>query len=469
MLECALWGCRTPDALAWVDAPGNSAWEAAAELLRELGALDRQGAPTERGRAMASLGLHPRLAALVLAGVERGFASLACAAAAALADRDGSRVEGDADFRRRLAILRGDESALSSPSDRTSAAAWRSRTREAQADLARRVGLDDAPAALGFSAADEGEIGSLLAIAFPDRIALLQEDAEAPTGKTGKAPSARFRFPSGREARLDGPLGRERWIVAAEADAGERAGYIRLAAPLDPSSALAALEPFSAEDRRVEWNGLVPRTVTVRSAGKIVLSETRRKSTAAEAEEALPALLAERGIAALPWDEEGGTPGRLLERIRFFAARAENSEEMAPWDDETLAGESSRWLGPYLLSPREGGPVLSGGGLASALSGRLGWDRLEQLRSRVPETFSPPRGRPRRIDYSTGEPVVRVRVQDVFGLSENPAVLGVPIVFHLLSPADRPLQITRDIAGFWTGSYVEIRKEMRGRYPKHEW
>jgi ATP-dependent helicase HrpB len=292
-----------------------------------------------------------------------------------------------------------------------------------------------------------------LAAAFPDRIARAREPGI-------------FRFASGREARLEGPLSREEWITAAEADAGERTGYIRLAAPLSPEQALALLEPQLRDERSLEWAGLVPRTLSVRSAGRILISREKRPSSREEALADLPLMLENRGLGILPWE---GAPRRLLERIRFFASRGEEPE--SPWDDEALIRDAPRWIGPFIWEGAEGGkgPILDGKGLKQALEFRLGWEKSRDLAVLVPEAFPLPGGKSRPVAYDSGEPVVRLRLQDAFGIPEAAPILGVPVVFHLLSPADRPIQITADLGGFWAGSYREVRRELRGRYPKHNW
>jgi ATP-dependent helicase HrpB len=214
----------------------------------------------------------------------------------------------------------------------------------------------------------------------------------------------------------------------------------------------------------------------VKQAGRIPLAEERRRSRREEVIPALPDLLKDTGTGVLPWDDGDGTlvpgqPRRLLERIRFFAAHSgngnRNTVDGQAWTDEALAEDAAQWLGPFV--GEGGGPVISGKGLADALAARLGWEAKGELDRLVPEYFNPPKGRRRLIDYSSGEPVLRIRLQDAFGIGTATEILSAPIVFHLLSPADRPIQVTRDLPGFWKGSYAEVRKEMRGRYPKHLW
>jgi ATP-dependent helicase HrpB len=306
---------------------------------------------------------------------------------------------------------------------------------------------------------DEADIGELLGAAFPDRVALLQA-------------SGIYRFVSGREAAAEGLSGQE-WIAAAEVDAGERSGFIRLAAPLPAEKALEILEKRSLTEKRIEWEGLVPRQVLTKAAGRLVFSCERGIPPREEIIPSLPRRLMEGGIGLLPWEEEGGKPRRFLERVRFFRSRRMEEAGTAPlsWTGEALAGEAAEWLGPFIWEgrDRDKGPLVRGRELLGALEARLGWEAKRELDALAPEYLILPNGKKRPIDYSGGEPAVRVRLQDAFGIAEIVRILSVPLVFHLLSPADRPIQVTGDLPGFWAGSYREVRKEMRGRYPKHRW
>jgi ATP-dependent helicase HrpB len=448
VLDCCLWGVRESSHLSWLDPPPVAAWEAAVELLRSLGALDASSAATPRGARMAALGLSPRLASLVLEGEDRSLAPLACIAAAALADRDGSLLRDDADFRRRLALLRFDREEAEEAGGGMHA--WRERTKTVAEDLLGRIGHKER---LRWKLEDEIEIGALLAAAFPDRIGRRQE-------------SLAFRFPSGREARVDGPLAREEWIVAPEADAGERLGIVRLCAPLSKVDAEVALGSLTETHERVEWNGLVPRAIREVRAGRLVLSSQRAKVEPSVIAAALAAHLSETSLSVLPWDADGGAARRLLERIRFYARTAAR-DEAADWSDEELALEAEDWLGPFLRA--DGGEAVTSTSLVDALRSRLGWSVAVELDRSVPERFETPAGTKRRIDYSSENPALDVKLQELFGLATTPSILGVPLTLRLLSPAERPLQITQDLAGFWAGSYAEVRKEMRGRYPRHYW
>ncbi|MDR2134079.1 MAG: ATP-dependent RNA helicase, partial [Treponema sp.] len=475
VLDCLLWGVRRRDGLPWLETPPQAAWDRALELLWEMGAADRDGKPTETGRALARLGLEPRLGRICLAGLRRDTAAaeqppdspegrsgrlpaagggrlapLACTAAAILSGRDGSGIEDDADFGRRLELVRKEPRG-----------AWAARVRENAADLCRRLGV---PFRADWTAGDEADIGELLAPAFPDRLALRQDSEAAPARNSGEAV---FRFSSGREGRIRGALARSRWICGLEADAGERLGFIRLAVPVSPALALEILGNQSLVEQGIEWKGLVPRTVRVTRAGRLILSEERRPSLREELLPALGPLLGEKGLAVLPWDEDSGNPRRLLERIRFFEKHGAASGTKPAWTDEALIREAADWLGPFIKDGAEDGraALVDGRGLVQALENRLGWEKTAELGRLVPDRFQLPGGGKKRIDYGSGEPVVFLRLQEALGISGVCRILSVPVTFHLLSPADRPIQITRDLEKFWSGSYRDVRREMKGRYP----
>ncbi|AEF86379.1 ATP-dependent helicase HrpB [Treponema primitia ZAS-2] len=475
VLECLLWGVSRPEELPWPDPPPAPAWDQALVLLQDLGAADQALKVTGRGGEMAKLGLEPRLGMLCIAGRDAGKPALGCAAAAILSERPPPDSFGDAEFAGRLKALRTNRN---SP--------WARQVAESARDLLNRLGMGGLP--FSWSMEDEADCGELLAAAFPDRLALRQE-------------TRKFRFVSGREALVQdaaaGAWANQEWLVAPEVDPGERTGYIRLAAPVSAETALRVLKNRIELEETIQWNGLVPRSVIQRMAGRIILSREQRPSSREAVIGDLPGLLEKQGMSLLPWDEGQGEGRRLLERIRFFmkrintkfnnnavdtiannivngnTAKNENaySIKKTVWDDEALIQEAGEWLGPFIWEGRESGKgaIIDGGGLVRALETRLGWELKRRLDAEVPDLFALPKGRKRPIDYSSGEPMLSLRLQDAFGIRGAPQILGLPVVFCLLSPAGRPIQTTRDLPGFWQGSYADVRKEMRGRYPKHNW
>jgi ATP-dependent helicase HrpB len=453
VLECALWGVRDPAGLAWLDPPPPPAWGQAVETLRMLGLLEASG-PTALGRRAAGLGLAPRLAALAMEGIARGQPALAAACAALLAERDGSGIVDDPDVRLRLEMLRTGAGGRE---------AWRrALLREAERVL-RRAGARGAHGSSLFSwtQADEAGVGGLLVHAFPDRIARREPDGS-------------WRFVTGRAARFPSPAGTAAvsraaadWITAPDTDAGETAGTIRLAAPVDPAEAERALGPVTEEILEVRWDGLVPRGVRCTRAGRLLLSERPCRPQLEAGTASFLDRLSRLGTDILPWD---AASRRLLERMRFYASRPEG-QGIGDLSGPALAARAGEWLAPHL--DFSSGPVLTARRLSAALAGLLASARppitRRALDAAVPDTLALPLGASRPIDYSSGSPVVEARIQEVYGLSASPRICGQLLAFRLLSPAGRPLQVTADLAGFWKGSYAEVRKQMRGRYPKHDW
>jgi ATP-dependent helicase HrpB len=462
VLECALWGAREAGGLRWLDPPPPASWAAARELDRMLGLLDDDGRPTEPGRAAAELGLAPRLAVLVLEGVRSGAVSAAAEAAALLEERDGSGLGRNPDFAARIERL---HAGGGSP-------AWRRAVHEETRRILSRVDAQSRgpprPAGgraigdrdLGGRTLDGRSLAALLGRAFPDRIARRERDGT-------------FRFVTGRAARYPGDARGPEWLVAPDADAGETTGTIRCAAELDAADADRLLAPLVEESVIVRWNGLVPKGVRVKAAGRLVLAEKpwRGEGFPEAAAVSLLDRLRREGIGILPWDDRTRS---LLARIRFLAAHAGAAGGHAPreiggpsaLDDAELVRSAPAWLAPRL--DFSAGPALDGAGLLRAL-GALIPGRRADLDRFVPESIVLPTGTRRPVDYSTGVPVTEARIQEVFGMRSGPVICGVPLVFRLLSPAMRPLQVTDDLAGFWRSSYAEVRSEMRGRYPRHHW
>jgi ATP-dependent helicase HrpB len=457
VLECALWGAREAGSLRWLDAPPPASWAAARELDRMLGLLDDDGRPTDSGRAASGLGLAPRLAVLVLEGVRSAAASAAAETAALLEERDGSALGHDPDFAARIERL---HAGGGSP-------AWRQAVARETRRILSRVGPRSGEPGRPL---DGRTLAALLGRAFPDRIARRERDGT-------------FRFVTGRAARYPGGMKGPEWLVAPDADAGETTGTIRLAVGLDAADADRLLAPLVRESVIIRWNGLAPKGVRVKAAGRLVLAEQpwRGPGFAEEAASSLLDRLHREGIGILPWADQARS---LLARIRFLSAHADsvhadparaNAAEGRPQrgtasptarDDAQLVRRAPEWLVPRL--DFSGGPVIDEDGLCRALSALIPGRRAD-LDRLAPASLVLPTGTRRPIDYSSGVPVVEARIQEVFGMRAGPVICGVPLVFRLLSPAMRPLQVTDDLEGFWRSSYAEVRKQMRGRYPRHHW
>ena len=443
VLECVLWGARSPEDLTWLDPPAAASWAQARDVLSMLGLVDDRGV-TPMGRAVAGLGLAPRLGVLVIQGKAQGEQVLAAGCAALLQERDGSGIDRDPDFRLRLEAIRTGGAGSDS---------WRMAVRTEQRRILRRLGGLSDPAGPGWTEEQEKNAGALLAGAFADRLARREPDRtyRLVTGRV-----AGFAGRAGNPTRADGP-----WIVALDADPGETKGTIRLAAPLTGEQAERTLAGAATETREIRWEGLVPRGFLVRRAGRLVLTERPERPGPDQVAASFLEELGRRGASFLPWN---GQSRRLLARLRFLA-RARPAEA-GDFSDPGLVSAASDWLVPHLRT--DGGQVIGPGSLHAALTemARRRAGRIDEL---VPAAIRLPTGAMRQVDYDGTEPVVEARIQEVFGLAKSPMICGVPLVFRLLSPAHRPLQVTRDLESFWRVTYAQVRKEMRGRYPKHYW
>jgi ATP-dependent helicase HrpB len=450
VLEAALWGAPERLDLEWLDPPPEAAWKAGTELLIEFGALSSELLPTAFGKKMAALGTEPRIAALVIKGKEFGSGWEACLAAAILSERSPA---GTNDIAGRIAEMLAASGALRGESTAVLAEA---RRLAAAAGIA--VGGDETqkPSSRALS------LGSLLATAFPDRIG---ERVEIEAGK------ARFRLPSGRMLAASGELALSPWALALEADAGAAEGKIYSGYALGESEALAALEAQAKDETEAEWKGLSLKSSKVRRAGAIVLSRHPAPSLGrVELAQLLADRIASEGLGFLPW--EGGAREEL-DRLRFFATRRPEIALKRGLDpeaigDASLAAAVASWLGPFLRE--SGGPILDGPSFARAVAALAPAALRQDLEREAPRRFELPSGSSKPISYGgPGGASVEARVQEFFGLSEQPRACGEAIALKLLDPGGKSFQVTSDLPGFWRGSWAEARKDLRGRYPKHEW
>jgi ATP-dependent helicase HrpB len=462
-LELARWGSDDATQLQWLDAPPAATLQQARELLLRLDALNAQGRVTAVGRDMARLPVHPRLAHMLLAARSLDAVELAAQLAALLSERDVLRrgpggAAHDPDMRSRLELLRG-ESPLADVNRNLL-----ERVRRAAQALATAVRALPGAAAAARKPAPPMELaGALLALAFPDRIGQRREGSDG-----------RYLLANGRGAAFAGTvsLAREEFIVAVELDDREREARIDLAVPLTRALLEQLFASRIVTEERFGWEHRSAAVLArrVRRLDALLLEDAPRP--AADDERALAAMLdgvRQLGIEALPWDAHSRD---LQARLQFVHGLQRG--DLRDWpasDDAALMVSLAQWLGPYLagITRREQLAQLP---LADALHGRLNGAQQRGLETLAPRTLAVPSGSHIRIDYADASaPCISVRLQEVFGLMETPRVGGgaVPVTFKLLSPAQRPVQITRDLAGFWRSSYLEVRKDMRGRYPKHHW
>ena len=447
-LELAVAGIIDPLALRWLDPPPAPALAQARELLRELDAIDARFQVTDHGRSMARLALHPRLAHMLLRATEIGLGLTGCRLAALLGERDpfrGDAANADVDLRARLdAIVRGDP--RTDPS-----ALHRIRAEADHLTRAMRVPRDEKP--------DEDAAGLLVAFAYPDRLA-----------RRRGATRGRFVMRNGRGAAVAAgdSLGDAEFLAVAAADEGQAESRVFLAAPLSRELIEEHFAGQIVDERVVEWDDQAGRVTARRRArlGSLILADVPlRDVDPTEAAGALARALTAGGIDGLPWSEGAR---RLRQRLAFL------HQQDAGWpdvSDSALAGSLDAWLAPRIVGMRSRADV-SRLDLGAALLEALTWRQRAALDELAPTHITVPSGSRVPIDYADpAQPVLAVRLQEMFGCAETPRIAGgrVPLTLHLLSPAQRPLQVTRDLAGFWRTSYFDVRREMRGRYPKHDW
>jgi ATP-dependent helicase HrpB len=457
-LELSCWGAVDATSLSWLDPPPAAPLAQARDLLRQLEAIDSAARVTPHGRMLAKLGTHPRLAHMLVKAREHGAARLASDLAAILGERDILRAgpgARDVDLRLRVAVLRGDVRDLP-PGITVDSRAMTQAARSSghwQRDFTR--GRADS--------ADPHEwTGILLAWAYPDRIGRARGDG------------GRYLLANGRGARFGEPqaLSKAEFIVAAELDGAEREARIFLAAPLR----LADLEEYFAaqilDHAQIVWDDREQaiRARRERRLGALLLesAEIRHPDPQAMQNAALTGLR-QLGIAGLPW-----TPELRQWQARVMLMRQYAVASPEPWpdlSDTALAAALEEWAPPWIsgFTRREHFAKI---GLANALRSRLTYAQGVIVEREAPTHFTVPSGSHIPIDYLDGEiPTLSVRLQEMFGLNQTPSVAGgrLPLLLKLLSPARRPVQITRDLVSFWNRGYHEVKKDLKGRDPKHYW
>ncbi|MCX4773253.1 ATP-dependent helicase HrpB [Streptomyces sp. NBC_01260] len=438
-LQAACWGDPRATGLALLDAPPAGAMGAAHEVLTAVGAVGPDGRVTERGVRMSRLGLHPRLARALLDGAA-SVGGRRAAEVVALLSEEPPREYGD-DLAAALRTARQGKDSY--------AARWRQEV--------RRLSSSSKGADGGGSGPDDAAVGLVAALAFPERVARARGEGT-------------FLMASGTGAELrDGSrLRSAAWLAVAVADrpAQSASARVRLAAVIDEDTARLAAGHLRFAGEEVRWDGRDVVARRVERLGAIELSARPLKQPEpALVREALLEGLRREGLGLLRWTRDTGA---LRERLAFL-----HRELGAPWpdvSDEALLNRTEEWLEPELSRARRRS-ALAGIDAGQALRRLLPWAtgegaRLDEL---APERIEVPSGSRIRVEYGGAQPVLAVKLQELFGLQETPRVAGVPVLVHLLSPAGRPAAVTADLASFWQEGYKAVRAELRGRYPKHPW
>jgi ATP-dependent helicase HrpB len=442
VLDLAQWGAADASKLAFLDPPPSAAMSEAKALLVELGAIDAQGRITDEGRRLRQLPLPPRLARMVVDAGAEGAGAEAAAIAAILTERGLGG--DDVDLRHRLDQFRRDRSR---------------RAEDARAMVKRWVATLSSPSPLE-GGGEEASAGAILALAYPDRV------AKNRGGGTGG-----FVLANGRGGQVDAAsnLAREPFLVVAELTGAAASSRIVLAAAIT----LAEIEERFAgkiEDRDAvtfDAGSASLRARRSRRLGSVVLAEQVKQVTPDAATARILAQgLVGQGLERLDWSKAA-----LQFRTRVEFLRKAEGDEWPDLSNDGLARSAAEWLEPLLIE-KTARSQLSAGELFDAVSNQVAWNLRRRLEAEAPTHFTAPTGSAVPIDYEAEQgPTVSIRVQELFGLTQHPSIAGgrIPLVIELLSPGHKPVQITRDLPGFWRGSYADVRTDLRGRYPRHPW
>lgn len=456
-LQLLRWGVA-PQELSWLDVPPPAAYAQALDLLGRLGALDERGTLNAHGQAMAELPSHPRIAHLLLRGQALGLGALACDLAALLSERDILR-GGGADLHSRLTLLSGESRAA------RSAQGGVQRARQ----LAKQFHglIKNRPVTQAVSDPEHPRwLGCLLAFAYPDRIA-----------QQRRAGGADYRLANGRAAQFGeaDALMKYEWLVVADLGSrqGQREERIYLAADLDPALFAGELVEQVQTLEMLDWDereGAL-RAERQRKVGELVLERQALATLDEQARcRALVGLVRRKGLELLPWTPELRQWQARVALLRELDMQQQGQSEWPDLSDAALLASLDQWLTPF-LSKVNRLSHFAGLDLPSILQTLLPWPLPQRLDELAPRALSVPSGSRIAIDYTENPPVLAVRLQELFGLAATPRIAGgrLGLKLHLLSPARRPVQVTQDLASFWANTYIDVKKDLKGRYPKHYW
>ncbi len=447
-LDLALWGVRDAGKLRFLNQPPTAHLAQSRTLLKSLGALDEQETITRHGRELASLPIHPRLAHMVIRGNEMGCGVLACDVAAILEERD---------------LLRGQQGV-----DIDLTSRWQALQHSTAVDRAvqKRVGAESRrlQGILGIrqkTIASENMLGPLLALAYPERIARRRS-------KEGR----RYQMSGGTGAVLPEPsnLVREEFLAIAEVDGAGTEARVFLAAPLGLDDITELFDDRITTKQEVFWNEQQEIVVArkARYLNTLIISEQSTEADEEAIQKAMMDGISAMGLRSLPWSAESES---LRQRNEWLRLHCPVADDWPVLDDDTLLKTLDIWLAPFLAGMTKRSDLKSLN-MVTTLKSQFSHAQLKELERFAPSALQIPTGSYISLDYSSGDqPVLAVRLQEMFGLMDTPTVAGgrIKVVIHLLSPAGRPLAVTQDLSSFWRNAYPEVRKQVRGRYPKHYW
>ena len=466
-LQLLQWGVDEPLELRWLDAPPQGPWQQALDLLKTLNAIESKAnrwVLTTHGEAMTQLPLHPRLAHLVICGIDNGMGRAAANLASLLSNRDPFSRDNP-DIGHRLALLAGEQVC---PQQYRG---WLYRTQQLaqriESQVAKLSKTKSMPSVTYLLKPDQA-VGYLLACAYPDRIARQRH-------------SGGYQLSNGRSANLAAQhsLGNCQWLAIAEvsAMAGGKGDVIRSAALLDPTLFEGILDNVITLETIADWDKQTQRFVAEdqEKIGVLVLSRTKLSRVPVNAKRtALIGHIRKQGLNILPWKAEHYQWCARVSLLRSVGGFRKNTlENVNDWpnvSEEALLANLEDWLAPHLddVNLLQDFKKLN---LKTIFDALIPWEKQQQLKAQAPTRLSVPSGSSITIDYNVTPPVLAVKLQEMFGCEDTPTVANgkVTLLVHLLSPAGRPLQITQDLAGFWRSSYHDVKKDMKGRYPKHPW
>ena len=456
VLQMLNFGVHEIDELKWLTPPPNGAFQQALQLLQQLGAtqIDNPYQLTSHGQAMASFPAHPRLAHMLLRGAHLGLTEQACYLAAALAEPN------------RPTTLNNDVEQWLSPSTsiHKQREPWHQRVHKQSAQYLRDLTAHrKVKNTTGTSANNADSCGMLLAMAYPDRIAKRRDQQDI------------YQLANGRSAKLGKNTGLSKWEWLAVAETGGQVGrsedIIYSAAPLNPKLFKQDLSALVKRKQIIEWHDKNQRfhAEQLECVGQLIWQrKALSKLSGEEKTTAICTYIQQKGLSVLPWDEQCKQWQARVELLRQL-----EPENLSTWPDVSdnyLLCDLNRWLKPYLQQVHTQQDIKKLP-LYNILQNLLLWPMQKQLEQLAPSHITVPSGSSKTIDYLQQPPVLAVKLQEMFGCETTPTVANgkVALLVHLLSPAQRPLQVTQDLAGFWRSSYQEVKKEMRGRYPKHPW